>query len=147
MLRLKLGKNHKYFTVDDVYQEAVFQAWLKCDTFRGECTPQKWFLKIAVNRLIEKLRRKEVNTLDIDLSSNPDLATVQPFDHGSDLQMEQLEEQIVRTVGTEALELLRLRFVDGYSTEEVAEIAGLRCTTLKVKMHRTNLVLRSVLKR
>jgi RNA polymerase sigma-70 factor (ECF subfamily) len=148
---LRLTKNPA--DAEDLVQETYLKAYRFFHRFQPGTNCRAWLLKILTNIFINKYRQKareprsvEFEQLD-DYGLNKMLLAFQPDPSPEESLWAQLgEEQIRRAV--EALpEEFRLAvvlcFVEGYSYEEIADILGVRLGTVKSRIHRGRLLLKS----
>ena len=143
---------------EDVVQETFLNAFKYLGDFRYETKFKNWLYRIATSNCIKK-RRKSKFAPERELS----LEEFMPQDEAAvDLQMpawatlpldQVLNEELGRTLKQAIVEVpekyrvvLVLRDIEGFSTEERAQILNLTPANIKVRLHRARLFLREKLK-
>ena len=143
---------------EDVVQDTFLNVFRYLKGFRYETKFKNWLYRIATSTCIKK-RRKSKFAPDRELS----LEDFLPRDEASienqtpawaRLPLDQvLNEELGRTLKKAILELpekyrvvLVLRDIEGFSTEESAQILNLSPANIKVRLHRARLFLREELK-
>jgi RNA polymerase sigma-70 factor (ECF subfamily) len=143
---------------EDVVQETFLNAFKYLKDFRYETKFKNWLYRIATSNCIKK-RRKSKFAPDRELSLDEFL----PQDEAAvDLQVpawatlpldQVLNEELGRTLKQAIVQVpekyrvvLVLRDIEGFSTEESAQILNLTPANIKVRLHRARLFLREKLK-
>lgn len=130
----------------DAVQEALVQAFVKLDTFRGKSAFYTWLYRIALNTAMSHARRKRpTQSLDDDrlavgrepVDSQPTPAT--QFDR-SERAVE--VQRALQELSAEYREVIVLREIDGCAYEEIAEILALPIGTVRSRLFRARLELR-----
>jgi RNA polymerase sigma-70 factor (ECF subfamily) len=143
---------------EDMVQDTFLNVFKYLKGFRHETKFKNWLYRVATSVCIKK-RRKSKFAPDRELSLDdflpPDEAQVEretPL--WATLPLKQvLNEELGRTLEDAILELpekyrlvLVLRDIEGFSTEESAQILNLTAANVKVRLHRARLFLREQLK-
>lgn len=141
---------------DDVTQDAFLRAYDALDTFRNEDGHgfKSWLLRIATNRALDVLRyegRRPASSLDAALDAEE--SNWEPAQTEDDHPVQLAEQAALRRHLEAALGELpddqRLAVIlfdiEGYSYEEIAEIAGVAVGTVKSRLHRGRSRLRDIL--
>lgn len=143
---------------EDVVQETFLNAFRYLKDFRYETKFKNWLYRIATSNCIKKRRKSKFapeRELSLEEFLPQDEAAV---DHQvpawATLPLEQvLNEELGRTLKQAILEVpekyrvvLVLRDIEGFSTEESAQILNLTPANIKVRLHRARLFLREKLK-
>jgi RNA polymerase sigma-70 factor (ECF subfamily) len=143
---------------EDVVQEAFINVYKYLDSFRYETKFKNWLYRILTSACIKKRRQSKFapeRELSLDEFLPADEADVQQeVPLWAALPLEQLlnEElgQVVRKAIVALPEKYRvvvvLRDIEGFSTEETAQILNLSPANVKVRLHRGRLFLRDKLK-
>lgn len=143
---------------EDVVQDTFLNVYRYLKDFRYETKFKNWLYRIATSTCIKK-RRKSKFAPERELS----LEEFMPRDEASvdhqapawaTLPLDQvLNDELNRTMKKAILELpekyrlvLVLRDIEGFNTEESAQILNLTASNLKVRLHRARLFLRDKLK-
>jgi RNA polymerase sigma-70 factor (ECF subfamily) len=142
---------------EDIAQQVFTKIYFSLKRFDFRSAVATWIYKIAVNECYDYLRKQKVRkaVLLADLSEE-DAGRVENLDVAEQQGIASLEEQIqyreltsklLQLVSSEDRVLLVLKEVEGYSVQEIAEIAGLNENTVKVKLFRARQKLLSAIRR
>lgn len=116
-----------------------------------------WLFKIASNTSIDFLRKKSIDTVGIALGSdiqpgevildNKVIATIlNPEEKIIREQRLKIVHQVVQHLDKDFEKVIRLRFFEEYSYDEIAKELNLPLGTVKVQIHRAKKLLQSLLK-
>ncbi len=140
-LRKMLGETHG---ADDLFQEV----WL--DVFRGiakltrpEVFPA-WLYQIARHRVCRALRRRRQPLSSLEEIDEPGTAEGETEFGAEDA------EKVHAALGRlkpDQREVLLLRFLEGFSYEDIARVLGCRLGTVRSRIHYAKLALRRVMER
>ena len=114
---------------DDVTQDAMILAYRYRASFRGESKYRTWLYRIAVNESVGQLRkRRDPQELEDDS---------RPVADGAAAVVEQIAVQAAlgRTCPAHRTVLV-LRFWEGLTYEEMADVLGLSLGAVKMRLHR-----------
>jgi len=143
---------------EDVVQETFLNAYRYLNDFRYETKFRNWLYRIATSNCIKKRRRSKFapeRELSLEEFMPQDEAAVdRQVPAWATLPLDQLlNEELGRTLKQAIVEVpekyrvvLVLRDIEGFSTEESAQILNLTPTNVKVRLHRARLFLREKLK-
>jgi RNA polymerase sigma-70 factor (ECF subfamily) len=137
---------------DDVVQDAFISAWRSLAAFEGGSF-RAWLFRIATNRSIDLIRaRRRRGELPLEPSEDEAVEWAEPAAEGPDpaelaSRSEALAvvEEALRSVPAEQRAALLLRDVEGFSYEEIAQIAAVEVGTVKSRIHRARTAVRNVL--
>jgi RNA polymerase sigma-70 factor (ECF subfamily) len=118
---------------EDVVQEALFQAYRMLDTFDDSRPLAPWLFRIAHNRCIDFLRRREVRKEAETAVLEPDL--VLPVDPPGPALGRAVEHLVLALPAKERACVL-LKDVFDYSLEEIAELVDSTVGGVKAALHR-----------
>jgi RNA polymerase sigma-70 factor (ECF subfamily) len=118
---------------EDVVQEALFQAYRMLDTFDDSRPLAPWLFRIAHNRCIDFLRRREVRKEAETAVLEPD--QVMPVDPPGPA-LGRAVEHLVLTLPPKERACVLLKDVFDYSLEEIAELVGSTVGGVKAALHR-----------
>jgi RNA polymerase sigma-70 factor (ECF subfamily) len=147
---------------EEVVQETFLAALEKLPSFRGDAAFSTWLHRVAANSALMRLRRRrrtpdgpaelpvEEMLPHFDESGRIDAAPNHDWSKRAD---EQLSDREIRRAVEEAVQNLPedyrivflLRDVEGFSSEEMAELLGISVAAAKSRLHRARLVLRESL--
>jgi RNA polymerase sigma-70 factor, ECF subfamily len=130
---------------EELAQESFVKAWRALDRFDPARKFSSWLFKIAHNTALDALRRRDPDPLSLD---GPPAAGEPVHELPADPRA---EDPLARTLGREAgrlleaaiaemrpayREILLLRFAEGLSYEEIAEVTSAPLGTVKVHLYR-----------
>lgn len=115
----------------DLYQDVVCNLWKSFPGFRNESSVSTWMYKVALNTCVTNLRRVmkkppqiSISALSSHLEEKSELSDDIREMYRLIRQLSSLEKAIV------------LLYLDGRSYQEIAEISGLKPTTVGVRLMR-----------
>ncbi len=118
---------------EDVVQDALFQAYRKLDTFDDDRPLTPWLFRIAHNRCIDFLRRREVRQEAEAAAMEPD--SVVPADPVGPI-LDRAVEHVVLALPPKERACVLLKDVFDYSLEEVAELVDSTVGGVKAALNR-----------
>ena len=129
---------------EDLAQEVFVKAFRALGTFDPRRKFSSWLFKIAHNTAIDHLRRKKLDTVALETpAGEPDLLAVIPDSESespdSALQRQDLAKDMeasLERLRPEYREVVLLRFHEGLSYEEIAEVTDLPLGTVKTHLFR-----------
>ncbi len=141
---------------DDLVQEVFLTAWRSWDGFEGRANPSSWLWKIAV-RACQRMHRRRKGEPERMAS----LEELSPFGASEmpdvrrqrttvleDLLMREGRERMEEAVAELPMSFrvpLVLKDIVGFSIDEVASILGIKPATVKTRLHRARMKLRSAI--
>lgn len=142
---------------EDVLQETFLKAYSRLDQFQGNSKFYTWLVRIGVNEALMRLRRRRGNqmvSLDQELETGDstiprDIAS-EESDPEQSYGREELRESLERAIDSLAESyraVFLLRDVEGFSTEETAQMLDLSVSAVKSRLLRARLQLRNKLQR
>lgn len=132
--RLALCRLNSRVDAEDVYQE-VFLRLLRDDTdFRDEEHLKAWLLRVTLSRCAD-LRRSAWFKRTAPMEAAADAAAPEPDDQ-SELW------QAIAALPDDQRTAVWLHYVEGYRTEEIAQMAGCSAVTIRTRLHRARKQLR-----
>ena len=133
----------------DLVQDALVQAYVKLDTFRGAAKFYTWLYRIAMNLALSKRRRRRPT---VSMDAAKEAAGAEPIDDAAGpreclLSAEQVEQvqTALGQLGDEPRQILVLREIEGCSYETIAEILTLPVGTVRSRLFRARLQLKEKL--
>jgi RNA polymerase sigma-70 factor (ECF subfamily) len=152
---------------EDVAQEVFVTVFKSIDGFRGDSRFGTWLYRIAVNHCKNRIkylkRRAHRATSELDEQAEHALfhatpggaaqhstlgqAEARPDEALEGVQLESIVQQAIAQLDEEHRTLLVLRDVEELAYEEIVEITGLPEGTVKSRLHRARLVLKSEIAR
>jgi RNA polymerase sigma-70 factor, ECF subfamily len=143
---------------EDVVQDTFLNAYKYLNDFRYETKFKNWLYRIATSNCIKKRRKSKFapeRELSLDEFLPQDEAMVEhqvpswatlPLDQLLNEELGQTLKRAIVEVPEKYRVVLVLRDIEGFSTEESAQILNLTPANVKVRLHRARLFLREKLK-
>lgn len=137
-LALKLLKNRE--DAEEVTQDAFVKAYQNINQFEGKSKFSTWLYTIVYNTSLTKLRKKRLDTQDIDSPTAENMAAYSE----SGMEWEKLQKEERNSYIQKALNRLReddqvvitLFYLNENSIAEICEITSWELSQVKVKLHR-----------
>lgn len=122
--------------VDDLLQETFIKVYINLHRYNPQYTFGQWVYTIARNTFVDFIRRRQ-DDLPIDerFASPPSLAPT-PEESVINLQQRSQIESYLERLSPRYRQLIRLRFFDELSYEEIAAKLVLPLGTVKTQIHR-----------
>ena len=138
---------------EEVLQETFINACRGVESFEGRSSLLTWLYRIATNNGLMRLRRKETPTVSLNESSEDDIPQATPYEikdwqwNPEALLLTDELRQAMNDAVEDLPELLQMTFIlrdiEELSTRETAEILGITTRSVKVRLHRARLFLRT----
>jgi RNA polymerase sigma factor (sigma-70 family) len=131
---------------EDLMIESFAKAFRSLHRFKKDFTFSTWLFRIATNNTIDHIRKKKLNTLSIDnrfTDDNGDGISIEVEDENLNPQEETIKEQkaeliqiFVDKLPPKYQKLVRLRYFQELSYEEIAVELEAPLGTVKAQLHR-----------
>jgi RNA polymerase sigma-70 factor (ECF subfamily) len=146
---------HVYYKVsnqteaEDITQDTFVKAWKGIDKYRITGAPfASWLFTISHNLIVDyykkRPQRENLDELDEDLLSNPDS---DPEGLAEDNLNREIIKQAVLKLKGDKQQVIMMRFIDGFSYEEIARTLHKNEGAVRVIQYRALIELRQLLKR
>lgn len=142
-----MGLARRYFPdeaeCEDIVQETFVSALRNLSRFRAESRLGTWLHRIATNQCLMRLRaqaRRNVLPWSDDVPAP--LAPNGQKPVWSDERREAIRESL-RLLEEKHQTMIRLRYFEGFSTDQTAKLLGISTECAKMRLHRARLALRS----
>jgi RNA polymerase sigma-70 factor (ECF subfamily) len=123
---------------EDVVQESLLRAWKSLDALRDAAAAKHWLLTIVRRENARFFERRRLETVDVDnLTPSQEALLADQPDH----ELDDVRAAIYR-LEDDYREPLVLQVLMGYSTNEIAELMGLKQGAVLTRLHRARLKLR-----
>ncbi len=140
---------------EEVLQETFISACKNIHKFEGRSALGTWLHRIATNAALMHLRKRKHREVSLDapveMHGGDDIyREVQdwafaPDDHAMNSETRDVLEKAIAELPETLRTVFILREIEGYSTEETANILGISVSAAKVRLHRARLRLRESL--
>lgn len=143
---------------EDMVQDTFLNVFKYLKGFRYETKFKNWLYRVATSACLKKKRRSKFapdRELSIDAFLPSDESAIatelprwasQPLDRLLNEELGEVIQQALLDLPKKYRLVVVLRDVEGFNTQETAEILGLTPTNIKVRLHRARLFLREALK-
>jgi RNA polymerase sigma factor (sigma-70 family) len=132
---------------EDLTMESFSKAFRSLARFKKDFTFSTWLFRIATNNTIDFIRKKKLNTLSIQNTFTDDDGqavsidveddgTLNPQDEAIKAQKEELIQVFVNMLPGKYQKLVRLRYFNELSYEEIAVELDAPLGTVKAQLHR-----------
>src|SRR5437879_3341458 len=131
--------------VEDIAQQVFVKAYFSLKRFDQRAAFSTWLYKITVNECWDLLRKKKVRPLvyESDLSEEQARQVITSGEKGKDqpdiserLEARQRVERLLDGLDERDRLMLILKEVEGFSSEEIADVLNLNANTVKVRLFR-----------
>ncbi|MFR9503925.1 MAG: RNA polymerase sigma factor [Rikenellaceae bacterium] len=134
--RLMVTRTGSLHDADDIIQETLIKVYVNLPRYDKRYTFGQWIYTIARNTLVDSRRRRHDDFSLDDRFSISDVKNPSPEQCVINIQDRKLiEASINRLSKTHAL-LFRMRFIEEYSYEEIAERLKMPLGSVKTNIHR-----------
>ena len=137
---------HNRNDADDLTIEAFGKAFMNLEQYSPKYTFSTWLFRIATNNTIDFIRKKRLDTMSLDTSykdDNGDSVSIDVQDRNLNPQEEAIKAQkieLVRMFVTKLpakyQRLVKLRYFDELSYDEIAKELEAPLGTVKAQLHR-----------
>ena len=134
---------------EDVAQEVMLRAWQGIGRFHGRSSYFTWLYRIAVNeanRALEKRARRPAGvSIGADELQLPASSAFDPSLQAENSELRRALGQALADLPPALRTAIVLRDVEGLSTQEAAEIAGIGQAAFKSRLHQARLRVRATI--
>ncbi|HEV7669831.1 MAG TPA: sigma-70 family RNA polymerase sigma factor [Thermoanaerobaculia bacterium] len=136
---------HDATVAEDIAQETFLKAYRRLDTYDPTRKFSSWLFKIAHNATLDHLRRPSLDTLPLEAHGDDeagfaavlaDEKTESPEAGVGRYDLARALDRGLRGLRADYSEVLLLRFRQGLSYQEIAEVTGQPLGTVKTNIHR-----------
>ncbi len=135
--------------VDDVVQEAFIRFYQTLDRFRGEAAVSTYLKRIAINRSLDALRRRKRLLARFRSRDDETYSVLEPSieeeEHVEARERARLVHQAIDALPPKHRAVVVLRMIEGYSTEETAEMLDIPYGTVLSRLSRAHTKLKELL--
>jgi len=132
---------------EDIGQEVFLRFYQSLDKFRGESSLGTYLTRIAINLAINELRRRRYRKKFLFFGSSKGIANSTSIEDKQQQQdIKNMVRQAIQQLEPKFRAVIVLRLMDGYSSQETAEILGLPLGTVLSRLARAQMKLKKILK-
>ena len=132
---------------EDVAQDVMLRAWRGITGFRGQSSYFTWLYRIAVNEANRARERRARRPVDVSIGAEqlqlPAAAAHEPSRQAENSELRRAIGQALAQLPPALRTAIVLRDVEGLSTQEAAEIAGVSQAAFKSRLHQARLRVRA----
>ena len=131
---------------DDVGQEVFIRFYKSINNFRGEAKLSTYLTRIAINLSLNEIKKRKAKKF-LSFESWSEAASILPDSGNKSIDFEKTEviTKALEKLDTKFKSVVVLRLIDGYSTEETAEILGIPSGTVLSRLSRAQKKLKNLL--
>jgi RNA polymerase sigma-70 factor, ECF subfamily len=133
----------------DVAQEVMLRAWRGIGNFHGRSSYFTWLYRIAMNEANRALEKRAHLPAGVSISERelqlPASAAEEPARQAEASELRQALRRAIADLPPELRTAIVLRDVEGLSTQEAAEIAGIGQAAFKSRLHQARLRVRAAI--
>jgi RNA polymerase sigma-70 factor (ECF subfamily) len=136
-LSLKFLKNAE--DAEELAQDVFIKVFNGLKDFKFDSKFSTWLYRITYNAAISKLRKKQIETRDIENVSLPESQVLNTYNAVNELtKQEQIKyiKLVLEKLNEEDSVILTLFYLQENSIQEICEITGYTESNVKVKLHR-----------
>ena len=136
-LVVKIVKNRE--DAEEVAQDSFIKAYQKLDSFKGDSKFSTWLYTIAYRNALTKVRKKKLETTDIDtfvMDNHKDDHDFPQLEAIKNNEQEKYVKQAVENLGETDSLLITLFYLNDNSIEEIQEITEMSQSNVKVRLFR-----------
>jgi RNA polymerase sigma-70 factor (ECF subfamily) len=130
---------------EDIMQEAFLKAFDKINSYKGEVSFGAWLKKIVVNSSLDFLKKKKIETDEIDERKTVNIADENS--HYDDIQMQKINKikKAVAELPENYRVLILLYLFEGYDHEEISQILEMSYAAVRTGYSRAKKRLQEIL--
>ena len=133
------------FEAEDAMQEAFINAFEKLHQFTGEVTFGAWIKRIVINKCLDKLKAKKLETIALNEHTIGTVEEEENWSVDDGVGVEQVKMKM-KELPEKYKYPLMLYLLEGYDHEEIAEILGITKVASRTLVHRGKKKLQEALK-
>ena len=134
--RLFLHRSTSAEDTEDLLQETFIKVYINLHRYSPNFTFGQWVYTIARNTHIDFERSRQENLSIDEKFTSPAASTPSPEESLISLQQRSQIENFIHSLPEQYRDLFKMRFLEDYSYEEIAEKLHLPMGTLKTRIHR-----------
>jgi RNA polymerase sigma-70 factor (ECF subfamily) len=137
---------HRRDEVEDIVQEIFIKAFVAIRSYNFRSSFGTWLSRIAINHCYDYLRRNRVSRItyfsqmgeesERQIQSGVEDGGPGSLDQEDQLALADLVDKLLARAPAEDRIILALKELEDHSIEEIAEMTGLKLSTVKVRLHR-----------
>lgn len=128
---------HNSFESENAMQECFLKVFSNLDSYNNIVPFEAWVVRIAVNTSIDKLRKKNLELVELNENINYDIADLDESEDWNQIvaKVEQVKAAIQKLPDASRL-IINLYLIEGYDHEEIGEILNIAPGTSRIQYMR-----------
>lgn len=122
---------------EDAMQESFLKAFSSLDNYKNSVPFEAWLVRIGINTSIDKLRKRNLETVDFNENINYDIVDSDDSEEWEQIldRVEQVKTAITKLPESSRL-IVNLYLIEGYDHEEISEILNIASGTVRIQYMR-----------
>ncbi len=122
-------------SAEDIVQEVFIRFYKSIDNFRGESSLKTYLTRIAINLSLNEIRRQKLSRF-IRLDEFDENKMRDQNNAHTQMELKEIIKSSLQKLSPKHRSVLVLRLIDGYSTEETAQILNIPLGTVLSRLAR-----------
>lgn len=126
------------YEAEDAMQESFLKAFSRLNTYDISTPFEAWLVRISINTSIDKLRKKELDVINLNENINYDVADSNDNEDWEQItgKVEQVKAAINKLPPDASRLVINLYLIEGYDHEEIADILKIPAGTVRIQYMR-----------
>lgn len=145
--RFSLKKLRNEFDASDIVNTVMLEVWNTAHRFEGRSKVTTWLIGIANHRIIDLIRKRKKDEVDIDEASNISDDSVDMQKVVEISQTRRFIDFCLEKLSGDHKQVLQLLFFNEASYDEISEALGCPVGTIKSRLHHAKTLLKKCLEK
>lgn len=128
------------YTAEDIMQDAFIDGFKKIKQFKSESTFGAWIKKIAINKSIDYLKKKQLIADKLE-----DYTAINEDTDEEEFYSVEMIKSAMRSLSPSYKTIFSLFMIEGYDHEEISEIMGISQSTSRSQLTRAKMKLKKII--
>jgi RNA polymerase sigma-70 factor, ECF subfamily len=146
LIRLAYTYVKDWGKAEDIVQDVFITCFTKLETYRGDASLQTWLYRITVNRCKDYLKSwsfKNIKFSDVILGFTKSKSELPEFHLVTKDEHHELSEKVL-SLSLKYREVIILHYYEELSIKQISELLNVKISTVKVRLSRGRLLLKSM---
>lgn len=130
---------------EDIMQEAFLKAFKNIHTYKEEVSFGAWLKKIVVNRSLDALKKRKLETAELDEGRTKVIDEAEEHDIEDQVQKLAEVKQAINELSEKYKVIVTLHLIEGYDHDEIAEIMNMTNAAVRTSYSRGRKNLQDIL--
>lgn len=130
--------------IQDVAQEVFIKAYLHLQHYKPEHSFPAWLHRIAVNHCLDHLRKRKRNQTEYGVEQEPAHLDTPEYFYLQKERSVSLQNEMEK-LGEDYQAVFSLRYMCGWSYQEISDHLGIPVTTVQMRLHRARKKMKRIL--